>query len=308
MKTILIPTDFSECSATAYNYAVMMAEKSNSEILLLHILDIPQPSQSTANGRETTLDTHYMMEMMKLTKFRMKKIRNGKTFKNVNVKEIIEVGSIPERILNAVKKYKADMIIMGSHGVNGIQEKFIGTNAERIVRDVEIPVLTVKHPVKNPKIGTIVFATDFSKETELVLPAISNIADMLHSRLILTKIVTPNKFETSYATERQIEVFRKKSELYTYSTNVYYANSKEEGIRQAAEISGADVIALGTHGRHGLAHFFRGSIAEDVVSHASLPVLTVNFHKKFMKSPAKIRSNNKIPKYETDLLYQIPSV
>ena len=120
-------------------------------------------------------------------------------------------------------------------------------------------------------------------------------------------MVTPNKFETTSETEKQIEKFRSKSALYDYSVSIYYADSKEDGIRYAAESSGADIIALGTHGRHGLAHLFKGSIAEDVVSHASLPVLTLNFHKKLMESKATVQKK-KIHRYDSDLLYQIPSV
>lgn len=308
MRSILVPTDFSACAASAYSYAGMLAEKTNATIYLLHVLDIPFPTQSV-NGSEiaTRLDTHFMMELMKLTKSRMSKVRNGKTFKNAEVHEIIEIGSITDKVFSAAKKYKADMIIMGTHGASGFQEKFIGTNAEKIVRNSEIPVLSVKHEVRNPQLETIMLATDFSKETEYVLPAVSSLADLLKARLILTKVVTPGKFETTVQTEAQMEKFRDKSKLYTYSTGVYYADSKEDGICKAADSAGADVIALGTHGRHGLAHFFRGSIAEDVVSHAALPVLTVNFHKKLMNAKTKVQGK-KLRQYESDLLYQIPSV
>lgn len=308
MKTILVPTDFSECSASAYTYAAMLAEKTKATIYLLHILDIPVPSQATANGGETTADTHFMMQMMKLTRSRMSKIRNGKTFKNADVKEVIEVGSIQEKIFSAAKKYKADILIMGTHGVNGLRPAFIGTNAEKVVRDVQIPVLSIKHIAKNPKIRTILFATDFSKETEYVLPAISRIADLFGAKLVLTKIVTPAKFESTMETENQIESFRVKSELYNYSTHIYYARDKEDGIRQVADRLGADIIALGTHGRHGLAHLFKGSISEGVVNHASLPVLTINFHKKQMNTIKESGTARKTKKYESDLLYQIPSV
>lgn len=308
MRSILVPTDFSDCSASAYNYASMLAEKTKATIYLLHVLDIPFPSQSV-NGSETAtrLDTHFMMELMKLTKARMSKVRSGKAFKNAEVHEIIELGSITDKVFSAVKKYRIDMIVMGTHGTGGLQEKFIGTNAEKIVRNSDIPVLSVKYEVKNPKLESIVLATDFSRELDYVLPAVSNIADLLKARLILTKIVTVDKFETSVETESQISEFRKKSKLYNYSANVYYADSKEAGIRLAAERAEADMIALGTHGRNGLSHFFRGSVAEDVVSHASLPVLTINFKKAISTSKAKVEGK-RIRKYDSDLLYQIPSV
>ena len=309
MKTIIVPTDFSECSVAAYGYAAFLAEKTGAEIYLMHILDIPASNASTFKSmdKENLGNVPFMMQMMKLIKLRMKKAKAEKVFKNLKIKDIIEIGTIPEKTFAAVKNYKADMIVMGTHGVNGIQEKFIGSNAEKIVRNADIPVLTVKHALKNLRLETILFATDFSKEAELVLPEISKIAELFKARLILTKVVTLNDFEPTSATNEQITSFREKNEIYNYSTQVYYAYSREEGIRQVAENIGADVIALGTHGRHGLAHFFRGSIAEDVVSHASLPVMTLNFHKKLINEKKKI-IRNKTARYESDMLYQIPSV
>ncbi len=249
-----------------------------------------------------------MMEMMKMTKAKMKKLKNDVVFKGAVVTEVIEFGSISEKTFGAAKKYNADLIVMGTHGRNGLQETFLGSNAEKIVRDAEIPVLTVKDKVTNPKIENILLATDFSNEVDFVLPAVSRIADLLGSRLVLTKIVTPAGFESTHETEEQIEAFREKSELYNYSSQVYYAYNKEEGIRRMADTFGANMIALGTHGRHGLAHLFNGSIAEDLVNHSSVPVLTINFHKKLMKKKPISRPEKTPILRASEWAYQIPSV
>ncbi len=279
MKAIIVPTDFSDCAASAYNYAALLAEKTGATIYLLHVLDIPFPSIATGDDAETTQDTHFMMELMNLTKSRMKKARARKEFKNSDIKEIIEVGPFPQRIFHAVEIYKADMIVMGTHGTSGLQEKFIGSNAEKVVRNANVPVLSVKHGVKKPTIETILFATDFSDEADRVLPAVNAVASLFKAKLILSKIVTQDKFEASAKVDEQIKKFSSKNKLYRFVTNVYYDHCKEDGIRHAANTAKASIIALGTHGRHGLAHFFRGSVAENVVSHASLPVLTINFKK-----------------------------
>lgn len=308
MKSILVPTDFSECSAVAYHYATMLAEGSGVTIYLLHVLDIPFPAQSV-NGSETAtrLDTHFMMELMKLAKARMSKVRNGKVFKDAKVEEVIELGPVTDKVFSAVKKYKIDMIVMGIHGTSGLQEKFVGTNAERVVRNSTIPVLSVKQGVKISRLENIMLATDFSKEVEQVFPVVTRVADLLKARLVLTKVVIPDRFETSDETARQIENFRRGNKAYSNSIMVHYAASKDEGIRRAAEIFGADMIALGTHGRHGLSHFFRGSIAEDVVSHAALPVLTVNVRQPAATVKQKVQ-RKRVRQYDSDLLYQIPSV
>jgi nucleotide-binding universal stress UspA family protein len=224
---------------------------------------------------------------MKFTKLRISKLKNSKVFKNVKVIDAIEIGNVPSKIYESAKKYKADMIVMGTHGVSGFQESLLGSNAERVIRNAEIPVLSVRDKIKSSKISIIVFATDFSKETELVLPAVSKISAMFNAKLMLMKIVTMVDFESTHETEKQIEKFWKHNKIYKCPTQIYYAYSKDEGIRDFAANAKADMIALGTHGRHGLSHLFKGSIAEEVVNHASLPVLTFNFHKKLLKESAK---------------------
>jgi len=284
MKNILVPTDFSQCAANAYNYAALLAEKTGAVIHLFHTLDIPSSIQATT-GKDTTAttgDVQYMMGLMKLTKNRMKKTRNNKVFKDLRINEIIAIGNITGKISAAVKQYKIDLIVMGTHGLSGMQGNIIGSNSEKVVRNADIPVLTVKDSIKEPKIKKILFGTDFSGETKHVLRAVSNITKIFGAELILAKVVTLNDFESTHETEEQINEFRKKSKLFNYTTKIYYAHSREEGIRNVAETLKADIIAMGTHGRHGLARLFQGSVAEEVVSHSALPVLTINLQKKLM--------------------------
>ena len=72
-----------------------------------------------------------------------------------------------------------------------------------------------------------------------------------------------------------MEKFAKKLGLKNYTINVYNDLTEEEGIIYFAESIKADMIAMATHGRTGFAHVLAGSIAEEVVSHAKRPVLTL---------------------------------
>jgi nucleotide-binding universal stress UspA family protein len=71
-----------------------------------------------------------------------------------------------------------------------------------------------------------------------------------------------------------IDIFAKRLHLKNYTLRVFNDHSEEEGILHFASSIGADLIAMATHGRTGFAHVLAGSIAEDVVNHASRPVLT----------------------------------
>ena len=289
MKNILVPTDFSQCSANAYNYATMLAEHTGATIHLFYALDI---SFNSGDSQGTRGDVQFMMQLLKLTKARMNKLRKGSAFKNFKVNEVVVMGSLTEKITEIIRKNKIDMVVMGTHGTSGMQQSFVGSNSEKVVRNADIPVLTVRDAVKNPMIKKIIFATDFSYETKIVLRSICAIAEMFDAELILAKVVTQNDFETTHETELQIEDLRKKSKMFNYSTKIYYAHSREQGIRNMADTLGADIIAVGTHGRHGLARLFQGSVAERVVNHSSLPVLTINFHKKLLAAQ-KAKNNNR---------------
>ncbi|MBI4930389.1 MAG: universal stress protein [Bacteroidetes bacterium] len=283
MKTILVPTDFSECSTATFPYAVLIAKKTGAKILLLHVLDV----------QGNTSDAPYMIAAMNTTKVRMQKLMREPILKGVEVTDAIEVGSISRKVNEAAKKHKADMIVMGTHGASGWHEAFIGSNAERIVRDADVPVLSIKNKIKNLKLENIIYATDFSEETFIVFPIIKKIAQTIGAKLDLMKVVTRIDFETTRETQKSINRFKKKAGAQEHSVFIYYDDVKQEGIRGYANTMKADMIALGTHGRHGLSHFFNGSIAEDLVNHSPLPVLTINIHKKLMKPEVEIQSQKK---------------
>jgi nucleotide-binding universal stress UspA family protein len=228
-------------------------------------------------SKDATIDdVPYMMGVLKAIKVKMKKILALPFMKGVKAVHNVEIGGVHHRILEAARKYKADMIIMGTHGASGFQEVFIGSNAEKIVRNSEIPIISVKKEIIEPKIEKISYASDFSEETELVFPEIEKIAGAFNAKIEIVKVITLLKFETSSKTQKNIQPFKDKFKGKNYTTSVYYDWNKQAGIRHFSDNINADMIALGTHGRQGLSHFFNGSIAENLVNHSSLPVLTVN--------------------------------
>ena len=66
----------------------------------------------------------------------------------------------------------------------------------------------------------------------------------------------------------------KDSKKENHTINIHNAYSVEDGILQFAKMKGAKLIGTSTHGRRGLSHFFNGSISEDLVNHANMPVIT----------------------------------
>ena len=85
---------------------------------------------------------------------------------------------------------------------------------------------------------------------------------------------TPSKFITTDDADSTFHKFLKNSRFKNYTINVFNDYTIEKGILNFAHHIDAGLIGISTHGRKGIAHFFNGSVSEDLVNHAKRPVLT----------------------------------
>ena len=273
IKKILVPTDFSEQALNALKVAAQLAYRYNAEIYLLHLLELPElliDGPSTQHKSELPEALYFM----RLAHKRFKELMEEPFLKKVKVYETAEFDGAFEGIMDYVNKYEIDAIIMGSHGANGFQELFIGSNTEKVVRNSEIPVLVIKSEHTDFRISNFVFATDLKEES---IPAFRNalkLAKAEDAELHLVYVNTPNKFKTTPEIMRNCHNYFDKLEEPRKKLNIYNEVSVERGILNFAEYIKADLIGIGTHGRKGLAHFFNGSLSEDLVNHAKRPVIT----------------------------------
>jgi len=163
---------------------------------------------------------------------------------------------------------------MGSHGSQGFEELFIGSNAEKVVRTANQPVLVVKEDCELYQINDFVYATNFDNEDKPSLSTAQNFAASINAKLHLVWINTANTFRSTHETESKMNLLLSDMSLNNYSLNIYNDISVEKGIFNFANSVNAGMIGISTHGRKGISHFINGSLGEDVVNHAVRPVLT----------------------------------
>ena len=276
MKTILVPTDFSDHALYALKVAAIIAKKINAEIKLVHVYNIP--------AYEFSEDIYYEKEYNNIIKTQAEEKLN--TLTDMDILKGIEVSeqcvtNMLMRELATDKKYKdADLIVMGSHGKSGLSKMFIGSNTEKIVRLAESPVLTIKNEHTDFKIKKMVFASDFFGESYMVFEKIKFFADLYKAHIDLLKVITPKDFEPTPVSRKLMKDFAKKFKLTDYAINIYNATSIEKGITDFSDETNADLIAIETHGRTGIAHLINGSLAEDVANHIDRPVLSIKMEEK----------------------------
>ena len=271
MKKILVPTDFSEHAGYALKVAAQIAKKNNGEIFLLHMLELPhQASDAVGSGH----DLPEIMLFKNAAINRLEDLMDDPSLDGLKVSEIIQFELAFDGIMNISKKNDVDLIVMGSHGANGFKEMFIGSNAEKVVRNSDIPVLIIKKEAGNFEVDKFVFASDFADEIKRPFAKVVEFANKFDAELHLVMINTPSSFKPTHVAQEIMSDFISNFTINKCSTHIYNDVNVESGVLNFTNNINGDLIGMSTHGRKGLAHFFNGSISEDLVNHALRPVVT----------------------------------
>ena len=274
MQRIIVPIDFSEHSEFALEAASNIAKKYEAELIVLHMLELSDAILTAGNDSLNEEAVFYL----KLAEKKFETFLDKPYLEGINVTPIIKHFKVWSEVNDVAKENDANLIVMGSHGVSGIKEVLVGSNTEKVVRHSEIPVLIIKH---NPILFDFengVFASDFSEDAVSSYLKAKKTFEKLGAKMHLVYVNSPDgNFKSSSEIDKLVSNFLKKADgdLENLSNvNVVSDYSVEKGILNFANLTGADVIAVATHGRKGLAHFFEGSISEDIANHSTLPVMT----------------------------------
>ncbi|AKA35454.1 universal stress protein [Flagellimonas lutaonensis] len=270
MKNIIVPVDFSEQSEKALKVAAGLAKKHNASLFVLHMLELSPAIMANTEY----MPPEHIVHLMKLNEKRFEEFLDRPYLKDVEITPIIKHYKVFSEVNDVAKKHNADLIVMGSHGVDGLEEIFIGSNTERVVRNAEVPVLVIKGDMENFKAERFVFACDFKEESVPSVKKAVDFAKKLKAELKLVYINTPaDAFLSHEDAYKRISKFLNIAQL-GLEVDIYNDYTVEKGILNYAESQGADLIGIPTHGRKGLSHFFMGSLGEDIVNHSKIPVVT----------------------------------
>ncbi|WCO00703.1 universal stress protein [Psychroserpens ponticola] len=274
MNKIIVPIDFSKHSEYALETAAILAKKNNAEVIALHMLEMANTMLVDSND-EQQMQTVFFL---KLAEKKFKEFLERDYLKDITVTPIVKHFKVFREVSDVAKEHNADLIVMGSHGASGFTEILVGSNTEKVVRHSEIPVLVVKQKPANVKFETVVFACDFSEEmVEPYLKACQFFENTSSNLKLLYVNLPGERFKSSTEMEATVAKFLEKADGNLNKLNeIQYISdyTVEEGVLTFANIVGGDLIAVPTHGRRGISHFFSGSIGEDIANHSTLPVIT----------------------------------
>ncbi len=144
-KEIVVPTDFSEHSLRALDYAVGLAQKFSSNLKLIYVIEsMLQPADlAWTNVDQSELSKQHKESAQK----QLETLKRERIPKGIASEASVVLGKAFVEIVRYARSVNADLIVMATHGHGGLSHILLGSTAERVVRKAPCPVLTIKHPM-----------------------------------------------------------------------------------------------------------------------------------------------------------------
>lgn len=269
MKKILVPCDFSQASIEALKFAAQLATHDKAQILLINAIELPAlyNSSFTLAFEQEFMKNERTAALKKLNKLAERWV-NG----TAKTTSDVQFGSLISVIERTVESAKADVVVIGTHGASGIKEFTIGSNAEKVVRKTDVPVIAIHKAPKNIK--NIVFPVRPEADMEDITMRVKALQEFFDAKLHVLFVNTPALFHRDSEIRPKLEALAKRYMLKNYTLNIFNDIGEAEGIIGFTSDMKDCLIAMRTHGRRGLAHLATASVAEDVVNHTECPVWT----------------------------------
>jgi nucleotide-binding universal stress UspA family protein len=145
LRRILLPTDFSECSAAAQRYACAFADQFQAELHVLHVIQdlapmMPEPGVGLPSFG------NYVRELEEAAQNMLERLIDPAWAAGKTIIRGVRHGPPFLEITRYAKEKRTELIVIGTHGRTGLAHVFMGSVAEKVVRKAPCPVLTVRHP------------------------------------------------------------------------------------------------------------------------------------------------------------------
>lgn len=294
LHAILCPVDFSDHSRRAVGWAVALASRYRSRLVVLTAVE---PLLAEAAKVRLNLDLVKTETEPALREFVRSIVPEGVPWAP-EITFAVRVGDPATTILEAASRETADLVAMGTQGLGGLRKLLLGSTAERVLRRTHTPVLAIPPLVTEevaidadgPRFepGSILVATDFSETSVAAVEWAGGWAQDLQVPLVVAHAVEPTLVPSQWRSianesdEARMSDARTKLERLSARFGgpakcqpVVRLGSPSDAIVSIAEEHRAGVIVMGLTGAHAPGSARPGSIAYRVLSHAKVPVLVV---------------------------------
>lgn len=277
INNILIPIDFSKAAKFVIDEAMTLAKLVEAEVQLLYVKEfydynpfqtMPDSPMENPTAGEVKKRVVAALEEMK------SEIANEY---GITPKAHIAEGDVHEEIVEFAEKNNVDLIAMGTHGVSGYREMFVGSNAQRVVTLSDLPVLTVSIERNKPDFNNILIPIDDSLHSREKVNIAVMMASLYKAKVHIVGVFEPeepndiNKFKIKL---KSVEDIIKKHNL-EMQTEIIESDSLAESTLEYAEKHKCDLIVINTGHESKITGIFLGLFAQQIVNHSKVPVLSL---------------------------------
>lgn len=278
---ILVPVDGSEPATTALNHALELARDYDATVSLLYVADTNETSQ-------TRLGTNVVDVLNREGREIVSNASERAEANDVSITTDIVQGIPHEAIVEYGATHDIDLVVMGTHGRDGLERYAIGSVAARVVNAARMPVLTVRagdEVTATYPYETILVPTDGSDHATAAVGMAADVATRhdatLHVLSVFEESILGSVNGRTDREERARELVEEAKSVARSAggDDIDVVTAAESGsvpqtIVSYADSEEIDLVVMGTHGRTGIDQHLLGSITERVLRTASVPVLT----------------------------------
>ncbi|AWW28811.1 universal stress protein [Echinicola strongylocentroti] len=186
---ILCPTDFSECSLNALEYAAKLGEKYRAELILFHVPDMEDYGKLFNKPQRDALE----FVRSKLENLVAEVLLESKDKGLRTCIPVLEEGETVKTIVEYAKEKQVDLIVMGTEGVNDIKTNFIGTKSSKVIEEADRDVLIVPRKVFFKPPRKFVYASDYLEEDKLAIQKVVKMAHFYDTEIDIVHVSTRTK-------------------------------------------------------------------------------------------------------------------
>lgn len=271
-KTILVGIDFSDCSINALEHALTIADKAESNVVMIWV------NRPDSNKEIFTIEPENLIdEVNKRFKELVNKYKYG--LEHGSLSFMIKEGKVYQEIVKAADELDAFLIVIGTHGSSGFEEFWMGSNANKIVTSTDRPIITIRGGVDiNRTLTRIVMPIDSTVESRQKVPLTALLAKYfeaeIHVLAVHTTVVTDVRSRVNEYV-KQVELYLTENEVRFTREEIEAENITDATIEYAVKVN-ANLISIMDDQETTTANIWLGPYAQQMVNHSPIPVLCVH--------------------------------
>lgn len=272
MKTILVPTDFSANATHALDYALEVAKSLKSNLLLLHVYQVPYDFEIQLPGIIEEMERK-SAEGLEKEKARASKALEGT---GLQIKTFSTMGDVVEATLELSENENVDLVIMGTQGASGLKRVLVGSNTASLINKAPCPVLAVPADYRKGTITKISYSTDYRQEDIKTIQKIADFASMFDASLAIMHVIESDSFSEDLRFRGYRDLIKEKVNYPKLTFHKLLADSVYEGVENFIKVENPSIMVTATYRRSLLSSILEPSITKRMAYYTEIPLLAVN--------------------------------